>query len=375
MSFVNKYFDKFTVLDKYILRQVFEVFLLGMTIFTGLMFASEPFLRLVKEISNFGMPVHIAVMIVLLNLPALIVLAIPMSSLFATILVLNKLCLGSEITVLRACGIGLNRISASILVSAVFLTGLSFFINETIVPITNEQSKTLALWSLGQKNVPNGKHNFVLKEEGDDYKLKRLFFVDKCKDDKLYNIVVLDMSSDDETSISYAKNGRMSSEGWVLEEGIYYKVNSNGLENSTNTIFNRTTVDFGLDLKDEVTRHQIREYNIIAMHRYLKELKENKSDQLTTYKIMYYEKFAIPATTIVLVLIGIPLSITPPRARFNRGILFSILILFVYYVIRAFSISLGEAGNLPAIVAVWLPNIIVGAFGLFLYWRKVYKIT
>ena len=146
-----------------------------------------------------------------------------------------------------------------------------------------------------QKNVPNGKHNFVLKEEGDDYKLKRLFFVDKCKDDKLYNIVVLDMSSDDETSISYAKNGRMSSEGWVLEEGIYYKVNSNGLENRTNTIFNRTTVDFGLDLKDEVTRHQIREYNIIAMHRYLKELKENKSDQLTTYKIMYYEKCLTPA--------------------------------------------------------------------------------
>ncbi len=73
--------------------------------------------------------------------------------------------------------------------------------------------------------MPNGKYNFILKEE-DDNNLKRLFFVDKCKDNMLHNIVVLDMSSDKETSVSYARKGKMTSEGWGLEEGIYYKISN-----------------------------------------------------------------------------------------------------------------------------------------------------
>ena len=60
--------------------------------------------------------------------------------------------------------VGILLLTAIVLFS-VFLAGISFFINETIVPITNQQSKTLALWSLGQKHIPNGQHNFVLKEE------------------------------------------------------------------------------------------------------------------------------------------------------------------------------------------------------------------
>ena len=67
--------------------------------------------------------------------------------------------------------------------------------NEVIVPVTNDQSRTLALWALGQKNVPNGKHNFIFKELQNGDNLKRLFFVDKCEDDTLYNIALLDVSS------------------------------------------------------------------------------------------------------------------------------------------------------------------------------------
>ena len=273
----ERYFDslveKMSRLDRYIVRQFFEVFLLGMTIFTGLVFAADPFLKLIKEISNFGMPLHVALMIILLNLPGILVLAIPMSALFATIMVLNRLCLDSEITVMKSCGIGLRRISISIVIIATFLTVINFIANETIVPITNEQSKTLALWSLGQKNVPNGKHNFVIKEVGEGSKLKRLFFVDKCKNDSLYNIVVIDRSSDKETNISYAKNGKIVPEGWALEKGLSYNIDNGKLVSSTNTLFGMTVVDFGLELGEEVSKKQVKEYNIIALRKFLKDYK------------------------------------------------------------------------------------------------------
>jgi len=386
--YINTTIEKMKILDKYIVKQFFEVFFLGMTIFTGLMFAADPFLKLIKEISNFGMPMHVALMIILLNLPAIIVLAVPMSSLFATIMVLNRLCLDSEITVMKSCGIGLRRISISILVIALFLTGIIFIANETIVPITKEQSKTLALWSLGQKNVPNGKHNFVIKEVDGSARLKRLFFVDKCKNDKLYNIVVVDRSSVKETNISYAKSGKIVPEGWALEKGLSYNIDNGKLVSNTNTLFGMTVVDFGLDFNEEISKKQVKEYNIIALRKFLKDYKKNKNknklkdkdfspeeeENLNVYNVMYYDKFALPATTIALVLIGIPLAITPPRARHNRGILFSILVIFLFYVIRAFAMSLGETGKLEPVLAAWIPNLSVGALGLFLYWKKACRI-
>ena len=61
---------KLTTLDKYILKQVIEVFILGVVVFTSIIFASDTFISLIKQISNYGMPFNIAFMIILLNLPS-----------------------------------------------------------------------------------------------------------------------------------------------------------------------------------------------------------------------------------------------------------------------------------------------------------------
>ena len=93
------------------------------------------------------------------------------------------------------------------------------------------------------------------------------------------------------------------------------------------------------------------------------------------YTIELFDKIALPLTTIVFVLVGVPLAITPPRVRYNRGFLFSILIIFAYYVVRALSLSFGEAGSLAPFLAAWLPNIVLTVWGLWLYYKKVYTIS
>ena len=376
MSKFFQLFNRMGTLDRYILQQVLEVFVLGVVIFAGIIFASEAFISLIKKISDFGMPFSVAFRMVLLNLPAIIVMVIPMSILFSTIMVLNRLCLASEITVFRACGIGLNRIAAPIFVLATILSLICFIVNETIVPVTSGQSKTLALWALGQKNVPNGKHHFIFKEEGKDGKLKRLIFADRCNNDTLYNVALLDVSSDKDTKISYAKTGKAVDAGWAMQKGLTYNIAKNH-KSMTNAWFEEIVIDFGLDLKKEINAKELREYNIIALHKFIEQNKgkKNKSEEERIYDVMFHDKIAFPFTTLALVLLGVPLAITPPRVRYNRGILFSIMILFLLYVIRAFAMSLGESGKIPACLAAWLPNIVLFTLGAWAYWRKVYKIT
>ena len=357
-------------LDKYILKQVIEMFVMGVLVFTSIIFASDTFITLIKQISMYGIPFKIAFLIIILHLPSVFVMTIPMGVLLATVMTLNGLSLSSEITVMRACGIGINRIAKPIFIFAIVMACLSFVVNETVVPVMTKQSTDLALYAFSKKNIPEGKENFTFKEVKDGGSLKRLFYVANCKDGILHNITVLDASKDGTIQILQAKEGVTAEEGWKFQKGAIYTVTNNGKALDT-TLFDDTTVKFGMDLTSEMNRNLANEHNFIQL---LKFLLTTDSPDKRELSVSLFDKIALPLTTIVLVLIGVPLAITPPRVRYNRGFLFSILIIFAYYLIRALSISFGEAGSLPVALAAFMPDIILTIIGVGLYYRKVYTI-
>lgn len=375
----KKLLDKLTILDRFILLQVLEIFVMGIVIFTSIIFASDTFITLIKQITLYGIPFNIALMIVLLNLPQVFVMAIPMSVLFSTVMTLNKLSLSSEITVMRACGIGLNRIAKPIFIFATVMSLATFVVNETVVPVTNSQSKTLAIWALGQKNIPNGKQNFTFKEiktTPDGGKaMKRLFFVQKCEDNTLKNVSVIDFSNPKTIQVLQSQSGKTTPEGWQFNRGAAYTMNKDEKVLNT-TWFKQSVVDFGMDAKDALTEEEATQYNVIALWKYV-EKNAHKHDKKThsLFKIELHNKFAFPVTTIVLVLLGVPLAITPPRVRYNRGFLFSILIIFLYYLLRALSLSFGENMAVSPFLAAWIPNVVLLILGSILYYRKVYTIN
>src|SRR5574344_167418 len=362
---------KITTLDKYILRQVIEMFIMGVLIFTSIIFASDTFITLIKQITLYGIPFKVGLIIIILNLPSVFVMTIPMGVLLATVMTLNKLSLSSEITVMRACGIGINRIAKPIFLFAIVMCFASFLINETVVPVTMRQSRDLALWALGQKNIPEGKQNFTFKEVQDNGTLKRLFYVGNCTKKTLHNITVLDLSKNNTIQILQAQDGSTSTKGWIFNRGAIYTVAQQGKILNT-TLFGHTVAQFGIDLSDEMKKSVASEYNFTDLIRYINSHKSQLKEQLNEYWVELFDKVALPVTTIVLV--GVPLAITPPRVRYNRGFLFSILIIFAYYLIRALSISFGEAGTVNPFLAAWLPNIILTTFGALMYYRKVFTI-
>lgn len=371
---LNSIFKRMKILDRYILRQIIEMFLMGVFIFTSIIFASDTFITLIKQIALYGIPFKVALMIIILNLPYVFVTTIPMGVLLATVMTLNKLSLASEITVMRSCGIGINRIAKPIFIFAAIMCVASFIINETIVPITTKQSKDLALWSLGQKNIPEGKQNFVFKETQDNGTLKRLFFVGYCKNKVLHNVTVLDMSKPDTIQVLQAQDGSTSTEGWMFNRAVIYTVAKEGKILNT-AFFDHSKAQFGVDLSNELNQSVAKEYNFISLIKYMAQHSTQISQQKNIYLVQLYDKIALPITTIVLVLVGVPLAITPPRVRYNRGFLFSILIIFAYYLIRALSVSFGEAGSIPPFIAAWMANIVLTLFGSWMYYRKVYTIT
>ena len=50
-AFFKAKWDSLSILDRYVLKQLMDVFTLGVIIFTSIIFASETFTQLIKQIS------------------------------------------------------------------------------------------------------------------------------------------------------------------------------------------------------------------------------------------------------------------------------------------------------------------------------------
>jgi lipopolysaccharide export LptBFGC system permease protein LptF len=88
---------------------------------------------------------------------------------------------------------------------------------------------------------------------------------------------------------------------------------------------------------------------------------------LNEIKIEYYKKFTIPFACFVFGLLGIPLGIRKVRGGKSYGFIMSLLIILIYYLLLITAESVGKSGAIPPLISMWLPNITLGALGIYLF--------
>ncbi|MBE3085713.1 MAG: LptF/LptG family permease, partial [Bacteroidetes bacterium] len=88
------------------------------------------------------------------------------------------------------------------------------------------------------------------------------------------------------------------------------------------------------------------------------------------YLVDLQGKIAVSFVTIILVIIGVSFSL---RSERSGGVMQSlgigIFLGFSYFVVHAFSMTLGRSGMLPALLAAWAANIIFSAAAILLFYR------
>ena len=89
-------------------------------------------------------------------------------------------------------------------------------------------------------------------------------------------------------------------------------------------------------------------------------------DQLRA-DIELHQRFALPIACLVLPMVGIPLAISSQRSGKSVGVVLSLVLVFIYYMILLAGFALALEGLLPVAPAVWMANLafaLVGAFML-----------
>ena len=98
---------------------------------------------------------------------------------------------------------------------------------------------------------------------------------------------------------------------------------------------------------------------------YLKNI-DRSTNKINRNTVEIHKKFAIPIASIIFLLIGAPLGIKMQRGNMAVSMSISLMFFILYYILIVGGEQLADKNLFNPILSMWLPNIIVLAFGLLI---------
>ncbi len=382
-----------TVLDKYLTSQIVDSLLIALSVFTLLVFFSDTFLDFIRDIQKYGIPINTALLLIGLQLPKTMTLIVPASAFLAVLLVYSNLNGKHEIMAMRMCGIPLMRLVRPAIVVGLLATMFTYVMGDYVVPVCNSMVDTIKNDLLTHGTLPVGRQSVTFRDSDDDGHLRKLVYVSGYDGDNLGPSTIVDVSDPDVMQVVQSQGGKWFPTHWEFHKANVYSL----FKKSETFTFNNSGVmrvkdllnSAGLKTTQKATKKASLKDKLaldsseLSFGQLLWRINKRESLGMIVNKGTYirlWEKLTLPLSCLAMILVAVPLAITAPRQSANRGIIFAIAALFLFYMLRAFGAAIGKNlvaafdGILPMApvlgVSSWLPVLTIAAIGAALLWRK-----
>jgi lipopolysaccharide export system permease protein len=190
---------------------------------------------------------------------------------------------------------------------------------------------------------------------------------------QLHNVLIEDSRTKGVNNTVVARSGTLFGEP---EKMIYHlrlfdgTINQMDMQNRSSNTVKFDTYDIRLNLKDILaTRTPMSkrpdEMTLTDLRSYLQKIK-GKDAEYYSALLKYYKKFSIPVACLAMGLLAMPLGIQNRRSKKAFGIGLGLVFFLLYYMLLSLGTAFGENGSYPPVIGMWMPNLILGGFGIFL---------
>lgn len=370
------------ILDRYIMASIAGTFLFSIAMFMGLLLAMDLMKKLVELIAEQGVPASIALKIFAYRIPGMLVYAFPMSVLLSILLVFNRMSSESEMVAIRAAGISFARIVVPALIVAVLVSGLTYLISDSFVPMAGQRAVELTKLALEKSE---SSHPVAYTHERKDGRVQyTVFSTNLDVKHGMMNGVVLEMYRDGKPSIRiYAESAKwLPLDGrWEFQQPFYamsvdpqhrdgFSIQSGGKASKIGI------ADYALMLKENPIelrsdKKHAEEFTARQLQAWVQRLEKNggNAGDLGKMRMWLAQRYATPFTCLVFALIAAPLGLRHHRTSNAMGLGISLLVIFAYYFFSVYLSTFGESGRMPSTLAAWLPNVLGGILGVVLIYR------
>jgi LPS export ABC transporter permease LptG/LPS export ABC transporter permease LptF len=357
------------ILTRYILGEILSHALIGCVIFTFILFMKELPQILEMVVHNSSTFVSV-VQIILFTLPNFFMVTIPMAVLVGVLLGFSRLAADSEVIAMRASGLGIGYFVRVASIVAVGGTLLGLANSLYLAPLANQAILTMnkelaqqASYQIKPRVFDEDFHNVVL------YVQNVRSGTGAAQWDLVFMADTTDSANPQITTAAAATVSNDLSQQLLvrLRDGSHHETIALQPEQYNISTFDFTDMPLAPGAQSDVHLGRL-DTDIWAMPMSaLRERSHAKDGK--RFQIEIQRRFAYPAACLVLMLVGVPLGVSSRRGGKSFAWIFTLLLVFLYYLLSSIGVALGKQNWISAFFAVWSANLLFAAGGLFLLWQ------
>lgn len=350
------------IIPLYIIKEILPPFFVSLLVFNFIMILAK-ILELSELVIVKGVKLDTILRFLLYSLPFSLMVTIPLSTLLAVLLAFLRFDSDNEITVIKSAGIGLYRLLPPVILFCLWTYLVSSYLVLYLVPYSNrayrnellELAKVSADISIKERIFNNDFGQMVLYVSFIDLSQgwMRDIFIRDSRDAEMDNVVV-------------ASRGRIATD--KKKRILVFELFDGVIDRVEETIsFKR--YDLKLDLESALSSQHLRppdQFELDQEDLWTVINGFDKNDiRYYTYRLEAHKRFSLPVASLVLGLIAVPLGLQGKNRGRNWGIIMGLGVFLIYYLLFTAGLSFGETGFYPPMLAMWMPNFIVGGAAVF----------
>ncbi|MEI6503904.1 MAG: LptF/LptG family permease [Armatimonadota bacterium] len=336
------------ILDRYLLAEMAWPFLGGILTFVVLISGHMLFLA-IETMVDHHVPLSGVLRYVAYQIPGALIMALPVATLLAASLALNRLARDHEIIALRSGGMGTARLMAPALLIGLIAAGLSGWLSESLGPRSKQASETLlrdvvlqqrALVFKPYQFLDTGRGITLYAESTDTSR------------DTVGGLHVFCLRPGASPMLLWAPQAQFGATSLQVPNSRFYTLDING----GLTWGESDSIDIDLTQMGAPSGMQSSGLGDLS----LSELRTRWTQALVqgpegarSFAMEYHTRLAMAFVCLVFALIAGPVTLRFGRGQSLVGVLATILVVFAFYVVMLWLRMLGNSGRLPVLVAAW----------------------
>lgn len=293
----------------------------------------------------------------------------PLFVFIAVIFFTSKLAENSEIIAMFSTGLSFKRLMYPYMISAAIISLVTFYLNAELIPIGSrtrikfEQTYVRKRPEVFANNIQLEVDTGVIAymERFENYnKTGYRFSLDKFDDHKLVSRLTASSVTYDTTAVH-----RWILHNYMIRDLHGMKENIQSGE-QLDTLINMEPQDF------LIVRGQQETMTSRQLAHYISSQKQRGFGNLKVFEVEYYRRIAMSFAAFILTAIGMALSSKKVKGGMGLNLGIGLGLSFSYILFQTISSTFAINGNFPAIIAVWIPNILYLFIAIYLY-RKAPK--
>jgi lipopolysaccharide export system permease protein len=349
------------IIDRYIMREIIKPTVLVCVILIFI-FGCYMATRFLADALVGQLPGTTVVLLILLRIVIALEVLLPTTLYLSVVVALGRMYKDSEMTALFACGVGIGRVLRPVLYSALIIAAIVASLSLFIRPLAYDlyyrlEAQALINFDLTRMND----ETFYETSNGE-----RIIYAEKVdhQRDEAKRVFIL-TEREDGLQVIYARKAIQSEDPksgkqiLVFNDGYLYEFSRTGDHGRVLQFKNSA---MSLEIKENLRmKYRVKTATTLSIAR--------SADRKEIAEFQW--RLSMPLATIMLALLGVPLSRSSPRRDKYAKVTTAIVIFAVYYNFSALAKKWVEKGVLDPFPGIWWVQFLMAGLLLYLFWQPM----